>query len=102
MATTDDVAVQLAAHEALQKDRYEHIEHGLAKIKSAVGAEGKKMDNLGVLPLLMNQGGGTGTAMGAGLGSGVLGGFLASMLTRNGALGVGGAVDGSGRFDSIG
>jgi len=106
MATIDDVVAQLAAHERIMQDRYEHVEKGLAELKSAESAESEKMSTVnvenpmgglgGILPLLMNQGGGssTGAAMGGGLGAGLLGGILGGvLLNRNGVLG-GGGVDG--------
>ena len=105
MATIDDVAMQLTAHERIMQDRYEHLEHGLKKVKSALREEEAEMSDVridtnpmsGVLPMLMNQGGGTGAALGGGLGAGLLGGVLGGvMLNRNGVLGVGGGDAGGG------
>lgn len=103
MATVDDVAMQLAAHERIMQDRYEHLEKGLEEIKSAERAEGEKMSTVnvenpmaGVLPLLMNQGG-TGAALGGGMGAGLLGGILGGALLGNRRGGLfGGDGDGAG------
>lgn len=95
MATIDDVAEKLAAHERIMQDRYEHLEKGLDEIKRAEGAEGKDMAGTvnvessplgGLLPLMMggNWGGGsTAGAVGGGLGAGVLGGILGGALLGN-------------------
>lgn len=96
MATIDDVAEKLAAHERIMQDRYEHLEKGIAEIKSAESAEGKDMAGTvnveasplgGLLPLMMgggNWGGGsTAGAVGGGLGAGVLGGILGGALLGN-------------------
>lgn len=93
MATIDDVATQLAAHERIMQDRYEHLEKGIGEIKSAESAEGKDMAGTvnvessplgGLLPLMMGNGnwGGSGTAGAAGLGAGALG-FVAGSLIGN-------------------
>lgn len=100
MATVDDVAMQLAAHERIMQDRYEHLEHGLKKLESAESAEGAKMSTVnvenpmgGLLPMMMggNWGGSsTAGAVGGGLGAGVLGGILGGALlggNGNGLLG---------------
>lgn len=94
MATTDDVAAQLAAHEALQKDRYEHTIEKLSDVKSHV-KKGEKMETnplAFMLPLMGNQGS-TGAAMGGGLGAGLLGGILGGTLLNRGGL-LGGVGDG--------
>lgn len=93
MATIDDVATQLAAHERIMQDRYEHVEKGLAELKSTESAESEKMSTVnvenpmgGLLPLMMggNWGGGsTAGAVGGGLGAGVLGGVLGGALLGN-------------------
>lgn len=110
MATIDDVATQLAAHDRIMQDRYEHLEKGIGEIKSAESAEGKDMAGTvnvessplgGLLPLMMGGGnwGGSGTAgaVGGGLGAGVLGGVLGGALlgNRRGGL-LGGDGDGVG------
>lgn len=100
MATVDDVAMQLAAHERIMQDRYEHLEKGLKKLESAESAEGAEMSTVnvenpmgGLLPMMMggNWGGGsTAGAVGGGLGAGVLGGILGGALlggNGNGLLG---------------
>lgn len=98
MATIDDVAEKLAAHERIMQDRYEHLEKGIAEIKSAESAETEtKMSTVnvenpmgGLLPLMMggNWGGGsTAGAVGGGWGAGVLGGVLGgALLGNNGGL----------------
>lgn len=97
MASVDDVATQLAAHERIMQDRYEHVEKGLAELKRAESAEGEKMSTVnvenpmgGLLPLMMgggNWGGGGGAALGGGIGGGLLGGILGgALLNNNGGL----------------
>lgn len=108
MATVDDVAMQLAAHERIMQDRYEHLESGLKKLKHAVREEETEMAGTvnvestplgGILPMLMNQGGGTGAALGGGLGAGLLGGVLGTALLGNrGGLFGNNNVDSGGQF----
>lgn len=125
MATTEDIAMQvtgvaekLAAHERIQEDRYEHLksgqehlEKGIAEIKSAESAETEaKMSTVnvespmggmaGVLPLLMGGGNGWNNNSGGALGGasgGAIGAFLGSALgnRRGGLLGGDGDVGGN-------
>lgn len=102
MATIDDVALQLAAHERIMQDRYEHVEKGISELKaaeaaetkSAMGAEGAKMADVknifetnplnSVLPMMGGYGGGNmGGALGGGLGAGLVGGLLGTTLFGN-------------------
>jgi hypothetical protein len=74
--TIDELSNQLAAHERIMQDRYEHLEKGMEEIKRAEGAEGVGMNLLGTtgLGLVGNGDGSTanGLILGALLGNGGL------------------------------
>lgn len=84
MATIDDVALQLAAHERIQQDRYEHLAGKLKNLELFEKSENEKGENMnGLNGITGLMGGGDNSANGLIMGA-LLGG--GGLFGRNGNL----------------